>query len=352
MQLFAWDRHFSTGMPALDDQHRALIDLFNGLHTTLFDSALPADRREVALRRAFDRLMAYARAQFADEEALMQRLGLDERHQMLHRRQHEQFIINLRELWNARDSGADLPGRMMGFLVSWIGLHILGVDPSMARQCRQIEAGKSAADAYEHDPGVSELGLRALLNTTGRLYLEVNRQSQALVQTRAEMADLRAQLEAHAQYDEALRVANRRYFEQRLDEEVARAYRSEEPLSVLLVAMDRPGWRGAPTPADTLPLVAQAVAQAMKRTTDLVARWDDRQLAVMLPETTRDGAWRAAQRVVDTVARLAGSAGFSASVGVAGAVPRSREHGHDLLAQAAQALHAAQAAGGQRAVVA
>ena len=138
MQLFVWDHHFSTGLPELDEQHKALIDVFNRLHDTLFHAGVSADEREAALRRAFDRLMNYARAQFTGEEQLMREAGIDERHQQKHRRQHEQFIINLREMWNSRDHQADLHGRLMGFLVSWIGLHILGVDPSMVRQMRQM----------------------------------------------------------------------------------------------------------------------------------------------------------------------------------------------------------------------
>ena len=68
MDLFVWDRSFGTGLPEMDDQHRGLIDIFNELHRTLFDPNYPPDRREVSLRRAFDRLMAYARAQFAAQQ--------------------------------------------------------------------------------------------------------------------------------------------------------------------------------------------------------------------------------------------------------------------------------------------
>ena len=136
MDLFVWDRSFGTGLPEMDDQHRGLIDIFNELHRTLFDPNYPPDRREVSLRRAFDRLMAYARAQFAAEESMMQTHGLDARHVAVHRRQHEQFIINLRELWGERDTRAEWSARMMGFLSSWIGLHVLGVDQSMVRQLR------------------------------------------------------------------------------------------------------------------------------------------------------------------------------------------------------------------------
>ena len=179
MQLFVWDHQFSTGLPELDEQHKALIDVFNRLHDTLFHSGVSADEREAALRRAFDRLMNYARAQFTGEEQLMREAGIDERHQQKHRRQHEQFIINLREMWNSRATQADLHGRLMGFLVSWIGLHVLGVDPSMVRQIQQVKGGRAVADAFEDEPGVSEQGQRALLNLVGRLYMELSSHARA-----------------------------------------------------------------------------------------------------------------------------------------------------------------------------
>ena len=50
MELFVWDRHFNTGLQGLDEQHRALIDLFNELHRALFDLSLPPDRRAMVLR--------------------------------------------------------------------------------------------------------------------------------------------------------------------------------------------------------------------------------------------------------------------------------------------------------------
>jgi hemerythrin len=370
MEVFVWDRNFSTGLPGMDDQHRGLIDIFNELHRTLFDVGFPADRRDVVLRRAFDRLMAYARNQFSAEETLMQNEGLDERHLFVHRRQHEQFIRNLRELWEQRDTLPDLSARMMGFLSSWIGLHILGVDQSMVRQMRLRQAGKSAADAFDHEAVVSDKGLRALLNMVGRLYQDLSQQTQVLGQTRQDLLVaedaahmLASRLEVHSRFDELLQVANRRYFEQRLTEEVSRAFRLEAPLSVLVVELDffpHYGERlGLPAADACLQTVAHAVASAMKRTTDLVARHDHHRLVVMLPDTDRHGATLAAQRVVDNVALLdmphpesAVAAVVTASVGVAGWVPRSREDGARLVAEAEGAVGSARLDGGNRVVVA
>lgn len=337
MQLFVWDPQFSTGLPELDEQHRALIDLFNHLHDTLFHPGVHPGERDAALRRAFDRLMNYARAQFTAEENLMRETGIDERHQHKHRRQHEQFIINLREMWGARDAQADLHGRLMGFLVSWIGLHILGVDPSMARQVSQVRAGRSAAEAFEHDPGVSEQGQRALLNLMGRLYMELDAQARARDAAMA-AADavaasahaLQEQLARQGHFDEDLRAANARLFETRLHEESARAFRNEAPLSLLLL-----DWGGQALNADQdlLRDVTHAVAAEMKRTSDLVACLGPQQVAVLLPDTPYEGALTAGHRVATAVAALG-----PLRMGVAGAVPRTREDGHGLLALAMRAL--------------
>ncbi|HEX5784439.1 MAG TPA: diguanylate cyclase [Burkholderiaceae bacterium] len=362
MDLFVWDRSFSTGLQAMDDQHRGLIDIFNELHRTQFDIAYPADKRELAMRRAFDRLMAYARAQFASEEALMQEQGLDERHQFVHRRQHEQFIRNLREMWNDRQTLPDLNGRMMGFLSSWIGLHVLGVDQAMVRQMRLIEAGQLPSEVYERESAVSDKGLRALLNMVGRLYHDLSTQTQGLADAERQMASLAQRLEVHARFDELLQVANRRYFDQRLSEEVARAFRGEQPLAVLVVGLDHFGGTVDPQALavvdDCLRTVTQAVAGAMKRTTDFVARHSDHRLVVMMPETDRNGAAQAALRLVHTVSALQlphplfPAVGVTVSVGVAGWVPRSRDDAPLLLSEAEAAQVLARQQGGNRHAVA
>jgi len=366
MDAFVWDRSFSTGLKAMDDQHRGLIDIFNELHRTLFDVSLPQDRREVAMRRAFDRLMAYARAQFADEESLMQSCGLDERHLFVHRRQHEQFIRNLRELWADRDTLEDPAGRLMGFLSSWIGLHLLGVDQAMVRQMHLIEASHTAKEAYEREDSLSDKGLRAILNMVGRLYHDLSQQTRALgkaqqdlFETERQLNVLGGRLELHARFDELLQIPNRRYFDQRLQEEVARAFRSEDALSVLVISLDLSAPEADANDPQQVDACMQAVTNvviaAMKRTTDLVARHGPHRLAVMMPETDRHGAARAAQRVVDAVAHMTLPAGHdgmalqgTASVGVAGWVPRGRDDGELLVCEAESAQAFARHEGGNR----
>ena len=337
MQLFVWDHQFSTGLPELDEQHKALIDVFNRLHDTLFHSGVSALDREAALRRAFDRLMSYARAQFTGEEQLMREAGIDERHQQKHRRQHEQFIINLREMWNGRATQPDLHGRLMGFLVSWIGLHVLGVDPSMVRQIQQVRGGRAAADAFEDEPGVSEPGQRALLNLVGRLYLELSSHARARDAALAAADEVAAsarllheRLARQGHFDDELQAADQRLFETRLEDEAARGFRNESPLSMILLDWGADSFNEE---AVLLRDVTRAVAAEMKRTTDLVACLGPQRVAVLLPDTPLDGALLAGQRVAHAVAALG-----PVRMGVAGAVPRARGYGSVLLADAEAAL--------------
>lgn len=367
MDLFAWDRQFNTGLPALDDQHRGLVVLFNELHRTLFDPAMAADRRAMVLRRSVDRLMAYARVQFAAEEALMQQVGLDERHLLVHRRQHEQFIHNLREIWGQRDQLPDLPARMMGFLASWIGLHVLGTDPAMVRQMAQVQAGVPAELAWAEQARAQgdDQAMRAVINMAGVLLTQVSAQAHALTEVQREQAhteqqlhSLSQQLALQARQDALLQVASQRYFEQRLDEEVARTFRREESLAVMVVELDHfsayAQQLGLASADACLQAVAQAVTQALKRTTDLVARHGAHHLAVLMPETDRQGAAQAAQRVVERVLQLAQPHPASAqgwvtvSVGVASWVPRSRSDGPLLVSEAQAAQNLAHTQGGNR----
>jgi hemerythrin len=65
---FAWDQHFVTGLDAVDEQHHALVDLFNELSQGLFSKR---SDREVVLADTYARLLSYTEHHFQEEEALM-----------------------------------------------------------------------------------------------------------------------------------------------------------------------------------------------------------------------------------------------------------------------------------------
>lgn len=123
MDAFVWDQNFITGVEDVDVQHHALVDLFNELSNTFQSTNL--DDREVLLNDTFSRLVAYTEYHFADEEALMRGVGIDPHHIASHEAQHAQFVEQIRTIWSARHSMPDTAESIIGFLTSWLGLHIL-----------------------------------------------------------------------------------------------------------------------------------------------------------------------------------------------------------------------------------
>jgi hemerythrin len=381
METFAWDQNFVTGLPDVDEQHHVLVDLFNALNRSLFhgSATTPAE-----LEAIFQRLTDYAAHHFADEEALMATRGVDERHTLSHRQLHQQFVDQVQSMWGLRHSLRQPSETIMGFLTSWLGLHILGVDQSMARQMQAMDKGLSAAEAFEQENRHHDQGTQALLKMVGNLYhvlaeqnadlasanqrLEqrVQERTQALAEANAELQAANAQLQAFSRTDGLLGIANRAYFDERLLEEVARARRHRQPLGVLMMDVDffkrYNDTYGHPAGDACLKAVARAVGSVMVRRTDFVARYGGEELVALLPDTPVEGALLVAGRVVQAVRdmALAHAASDAApvvtlSVGVASALPeRETDAGFAaaLLAQADTALYQAKHSGRNRAVAA
>lgn len=381
MEAFVWDQNFITGLPEVDRQHHGLVDLFNELNRTLFHGEdTPAEQLEAV----FQRLLAYAADHFADEEALMAACSLDDRHVQPHRSVHRQFVEQVRSMWALRSQLRQPSETIMGFLTSWLGLHILGIDQAMARQMASIEGGLDPAQAFELESSHHDHGMRALLKMVGNLYhvlaqqnadlVQANRHLEERVQARTrELAGandaLQAanlQLRALSRTDGLLQIANRPYFDERLLDEVARARRQSQPLGLLMLDVDffkrYNDTYGHQAGDACLQAVARAAAGALHRRTDFLARYGGEELVVLLPDTDRDGAMLIAQRVVAAVAgqAIAHAASDAASVvtlsvGVASGLPLPGpldQAAAALLAQADAALYEAKRSGRNRAVAA
>lgn len=68
--------------------------------------------------------------------------GVDAHHVEAHIGYHRQFVERVEAMWSHRSALMQHPETIAGFLTSWLGLHILGVDQSMSRQIEAIRAGK------------------------------------------------------------------------------------------------------------------------------------------------------------------------------------------------------------------
>lgn len=378
---FVWDDNFITELDPVDEQHHALVDLFNELSGALFRQARDGDvsaAADAVLEDVYRRLLAYTEYHFAEEEALMADCGVDERHMQAHRHLHQQFVEQVALLWRQRKSMADPGTTLVGFLTSWLGLHILGVDQSLARQIASIRSGVPADQAFEQERQAHDHGTQALLKMIGKLYTVLSLQNMQLAESNEglearvaertrELERANARLESMSRTDGLLQIANRAYFEERLVQACAQAARTGRPVGLVMIDVDhfkRYNDRHGHQQGDRcLQAVAHAIRRSAHRVTDLVARYGGEELAVILPDTGADGALAVGRQIVQSVQALGLQHGDSqvapvvtVSAGVVSMVPRSGPGGVGqsaaLVALADAALYRAKEAGRNRCLLA
>lgn len=219
-----------------------------------------------------------------------------------------------------------------------------------------LEKGIAAGgDDYLTKP-VSEVVLAAKVRAMQRI---VQMRYSLLVLTR-KLDTANQELTRLSSIDGLTGVANRRQFDEVLSREWRRAARARRPMSMLMVDVDAfkqyNDLYGHQAGDDCLRVVAGALRDQLKRPSDFVARFGGEEFAVLLPETTEDGALLVAEGVCESVRALGvmheGSSVapmVTVSVGVATREPGGEERGYlELVAQADRALYAAKATGRNR----
>lgn len=282
-------------------------------------------------------------------------------------------------LWAQRELLLGHPETIVGFLTAWLGLHILGVDRSMARQIEMIRNGTPADQAFKRESEGHDNSTTALLTMISKLYRVLTAQNSALSRAKdrleervamrtaelaranAELQDANIRLESFSRTDGLLQIANRGYFDERLALHCADAFRNRRALGLLMIDVDffkryndRHGHQAGD---ECLKAVARAVQAAAPRATDLTARYGGEELAVILPDTDAAGTMLVANRVVREVASLRIPHGASdaadhvtVSVGAVSRVPEGKEGMKALLADADAALYRAKESGRNRAI--
>src|SRR5690349_8287285 len=89
MESFHWDQHYVTGLAEVDKQHHHLVDLTNSYSELLTQTGGVAYED---IETLFKELAAYAQYHFTEEEAQMEREGVDPRHTEYHRQEHASFM--------------------------------------------------------------------------------------------------------------------------------------------------------------------------------------------------------------------------------------------------------------------
>jgi diguanylate cyclase (GGDEF)-like protein/PAS domain S-box-containing protein len=142
---------------------------------------------------------------------------------------------------------------------------------------------------------------------------------------------------------------NRRYFNHRIREELARADRSQKPAAILLCDLDRfkaiNDTQGHQTGDDVLKAVAKSL-QESTRGTDLVFRWGGDEMVIILSEVSREGILVVAERIRRGIREVSQQMGVDLDVSIGVALyPEHAEDVDKLIHLADRALYIAKKGG-------
>ncbi len=145
-------------------------------------------------------------------------------------------------------------------------------------------------------------------------------------------------------------LKNRAAFERIMNQQSARTGRTQAPLALLMVDVDKLHAYNEEFGRHGGDEVLQQVAQALKthaRAYDYVVRYENDEFAVVLPDTTMEGARIVAERVRSSVKAIRWRhRGMTVSIGVAGS--KSDDETKTLVVSATASLEQAKAKGGDQ----
>ncbi|WP_432521039.1 diguanylate cyclase domain-containing protein [Kineococcus sp. SYSU DK006] len=216
-------------------------------------------------------------------------------------------------------------------------------DPTYRRHAAVVEMGAGAYAGYplhheEHTLGAfcaadfvprawssHDLQLLEDLAAAASDELSLRIALQELQDSRERLQQLAAQLRTQSRTDALTGVANRRRFEERLAEEIARLHRHPGELALVLIDVDdfkQVNDSAGHQAGDTVLVEIAARTSGALRRTDLLARMGGDEFAVLLPGAGATDAAQLAQRVRRTVAaRPIADLAITVSTGTAAYLP-------------------------------
>jgi hemerythrin-like metal-binding protein len=136
--LFVWDDRYETGITAIDQDHKGLVNLINDLYEAMQDGSGGA-----LLLPIFSVLKHYTENHFTREESYMVECGAPD--QESHVSEHRQMVAKLAELEKRHRNGeAAISLQTLTFLRDWLKNHICAVDLAMTAQVWDKDDRKDA----------------------------------------------------------------------------------------------------------------------------------------------------------------------------------------------------------------
>ncbi len=138
-----------------------------------------------------------------------------------------------------------------------------------------------------------------------KLFQELKDSNAELLEMKTELEEANRHLEAQAAIDSMTGLSNHRVFQQTLRSQVALANRHGQPLSLVMLDVDRFKMyndRFGHPAGDTVLKTLGAIIRETVRVSDLPARYGGEEFAIILPQTTIPAAIEAAERIRSAVA--------------------------------------------------
>ena len=140
MTFLPWSSDLMLGIPAIDEQHRCLVDLINALHAEL---ARPVPDRLV-IAEVLEGLVDYTHNHFIVEEVLFQEHGYPQT--QAHMQEHAQFTAKAMDWLMRFEDGEDVNLEAMEFLKEWLIHHICEEDRAYVPFFQNIFAPSTPAE--------------------------------------------------------------------------------------------------------------------------------------------------------------------------------------------------------------
>jgi diguanylate cyclase (GGDEF)-like protein/hemerythrin-like metal-binding protein/PAS domain S-box-containing protein len=125
INVVTWSDAHKIGIGTIDEQHRALAGMVGRL-----GAEFAAGREAPRLRASLGELVAFARAHFAAEEALMDRYAIADR--ATHKQAHRRLLQDALSLAKSARSSSMMV--TVGFLHEWLLRHVDSADRDLGRQ--------------------------------------------------------------------------------------------------------------------------------------------------------------------------------------------------------------------------
>jgi hemerythrin len=128
-----WTTELETGIRAIDDQHRQIVDYINGL-----DDAVQ-NHNAHGIGHVVEGVLNYTVTHFEFEEELMQKAGFPAL--KAHQQTHEFFMRKVAVLRGRFVAGEDVTSVLLSMLKGWLVSHIKGEDREYIEAVRKVTGG-------------------------------------------------------------------------------------------------------------------------------------------------------------------------------------------------------------------